>query len=194
MDPGRTLEGGLAEPADCAQSIGAFNETGDLLRASGRVGAAVERRAILPTQSILAIRGKPSPKSSSASIESVARCIPGWTFGRTLDSQHVPARTATPAPVSIEPSRLCDTLWVLSCSARREGACKPSSGYASRGAWLAIAAVRMARALSQVCMFSLASWQGRFVDSLRYAKRAQGMYQAQYASDTWRRALSVGYP
>ncbi len=42
-----------------------------------------------------------------------------------------------------------------------------------------------ARALSQVCMFLWHSWQGRFAKSLRYAQRAQGMYEAQYASDTW---------
>lgn len=73
---------------------------------------------------------------------------------------------------------------VLSCSARRERV--------QAIQWIRLArrmarhsGSQNARALSQVCMFLWHSWQGRFADSLRYAERAQGMYQAQYASDTW---------
>ena len=42
-----------------------------------------------------------------------------------------------------------------------------------------------ARAKSHVCMFLWHSLQGRFNISLRYAQRAETLYQAQYASDTW---------
>ncbi len=42
-----------------------------------------------------------------------------------------------------------------------------------------------ARALSHVCMFLWHSLQGRFDTSLRYARRAQRLYEAHYASDTW---------
>lgn len=73
---------------------------------------------------------------------------------------------------------------VLSCSARRDRV--------QAIQWIRLArrmarhsGSQNARALSQVCMFLWHSWQGRFADSLRYAQRAQGMYQAQYASDTW---------
>lgn len=42
-----------------------------------------------------------------------------------------------------------------------------------------------ARALSHVSMFLWHSLQGRFHASLRYARRAEHLYQTQYASDTW---------
>lgn len=42
-----------------------------------------------------------------------------------------------------------------------------------------------ARALSHVSMFLWHGLQGRFNASLRYARRAEHLYQTQYASDTW---------
>lgn len=42
-----------------------------------------------------------------------------------------------------------------------------------------------ARALVHVCMFLWHSLQGRFNTSLHYARRAERLYEAQYASDTW---------
>lgn len=42
-----------------------------------------------------------------------------------------------------------------------------------------------ARALTHVSMFLMHSLQGRFNTSLRYARRAERLYEANYASDTW---------
>ena len=178
------LNSGLHNLRTALNRYGALHETSDLF---SRIVTAWRNRAttrVLPTTI--------DPRSSGEAFNEIEQCLnrisgplaflDGHLGGRLIRSmfkQALERGTSFDRAIAFMRHAL-----VLACSIRRDRV--------QAIQWIRLArrmarhsGSQNARALSQVCMFLWHSWQGRFADSLRYAERAQGMYQAQYASDTW---------